>query len=318
MRLDLGPRRYDVRDRALVMGILNRTRDSFHEPGAQFALDALLRRAEQLVGDGADVLDVGGRAAGVGTEDVPADEEAERVAGAITALRARFDVPLSVDTWRPSVAAAAFEAGATVANDMSGFSDPEMLATAAAAGATVVATHIRRAPGVPDPDPRYDDVVAAVRDALRALVDRALGSGIPHERIVVDPGLDLGKTWRQSLRLLAGLEDVARLGRPVLLAASNKIFLGRVLGLGQGERAEATIAACTIGALRGARILRVHDARGARQAADLVAATLGAQDGGSTQVSFVPPPWLELTTSSPAASGKRLSPDGTTSASRPS
>jgi dihydropteroate synthase len=271
-RLSAGAHTWDLSRRALVMGILNRTRDSFFDRGRYFALDALLRRAEQLVRDGADLLDVGARPGGVGVRDVSEAVEIELIGSTIAELRRRFDVPLSVDTWRASVAAAAFAEGAVIGNDMSGFSDPEYLPAAAAVGAAVVATHHRVAPQVPDPDPVYGDVVADVRDALVALAQRAGGTGLPADRVIVDPGLDLGKTWRQSLTLLARFEVFAGLGHPLLLAASNKIFLGRALELDPHERAEASLAACAAGIDRGARIVRVHDARGARQAVELLAA----------------------------------------------
>jgi dihydropteroate synthase len=153
--LRLGPHRFDIRHRALVMGILNRTPDSFFDGGQYFDFDAFLAKAEQLVAEGADFLDVGGVKAGPGPEVTEA-EELERVVPAVEALRARFDVPLSVDTWRASVLRAALDAGAVVANDISGFADPDYLPVAATAGASVVATHIRIGPRVPDPEPVYD------------------------------------------------------------------------------------------------------------------------------------------------------------------
>lgn len=271
-RLCAGPHTWDLTRRAVVMGILNRTRDSFYDRGAHFELDALLRHAERLVGDGADVLDVGARPGGVGVRDVSEPEEVELVASTVAALRARFEVALSVDTWRASVAAAGFAAGAVIGNDMSGFSDPGYLPAAAAAGAAVVATHNRLGPQIADPEPVYGDVVEDVREVLAGLVERAAHAGLPNERVIVDPGLDLGKTWQQSLRLLARLELFSALGHPVMLAASNKIFLGRALGLDTGDRAEASLVACAAGIARGSRIVRVHDARGARQAAELLAA----------------------------------------------
>lgn len=274
--LRLGSRRYDLSTRALVMGVLNRTVDSFFDGGAYYRLDDMLRRADQLVGDGADILDVGARAAGVDTREVSAAEETDLVVSAVEELRRRFDVALSADTWRASTAAAAVEAGAVLANDVSGFSDPDYLPAAAARGAAVVATHIRLPPGVPDPDPVYGDVVSDVAECLRSLGRRAEKAGIPRRRVVVDPGLDLGKTWQQSVRLLAGTETFAGLGYPLLLAPSNKIFLGRLLGLESTERVHATVAACALGIARGARLIRVHDARGARHAADLMAGVLRA------------------------------------------
>jgi dihydropteroate synthase len=274
--LDLAGTRHDLGRRALVMGILNRTSDSFFDGGRHLRLDDLLRAAERLVADGADLLEVGARAGGVGTAPLAVADETDRAAEALEALHARFGVPLSVDTRHAAVAAAALAAGAVVVNDMSGFRDPAMLPLAAARGATVVATHIRLPPGVPDPDPVYDDVVEDVAAELAALVARAEAAGVARERVIVDPGLDLGKTWRQSLRLLDRIDRFTELGRPVLLAASNKVFLGRALDLPVDERGNATVAASTLGVVRGARILRVHDARAGRQVADLLAAVTSA------------------------------------------
>jgi dihydropteroate synthase len=267
----LGDRAFDLTDRALVMGILNRTPDSFYDRGATYALDDLLRRAEVLVDGGADLLDVGGVKAGPGPE-VGEAEELDRVLPALEALHARFDTPLSVDTWRASVATAAYAVGAVVGNDISGFGDPGYLAAAAEAGATVVATHIRLAPRVPDPDPVYDDVVTAVSAFLVDRASRALAAGIAPERILLDAGLDLGKTADQSLTLLRASDRLAGLGHPLLLSASNKTFLGKVLDLEIGERREASLAATALGVSLGCRVVRVHDVAGNRQVCDVLAA----------------------------------------------
>ncbi|HLJ07894.1 MAG TPA: dihydropteroate synthase [Acidimicrobiia bacterium] len=275
MHLVLGERSYDLSTRVLVMGILNRTPDSFYDKGATFGLDALLGRAEQLVGEGADILDVGGVKAGPGPEVTEA-EELDRVVPAIAALTDRFDVPVSVDTFNGSVAEAAYGAGAVMGNDISGFADPRYLPAAAAAGAAVVATHIRVAPRVPDPDPHYDDVVAEVASFLADLARRALDAGIPADKIVLDAGLDLGKTAVQSLDLLRASARLADMGHPLLLSASNKTFLGKVLDLEIDERAEASLSALSLGAALGCRIVRVHDVEAARQACDVVTAILEA------------------------------------------
>ena len=276
MRLALGNRHVDVTSRALVMGILNRTTDSFFDQGRFFALDDFLRLAEQHVADGADLLDVGGVKAGPGPE-VSEQQELERVVPAVEALRERFDVPVSVDTWRAAVAEQAFAAGAVVGNDISGFSDPDYLPAAAAAGATVVATHIRLRPRVADPDPAYPDgVVVAVRDFLVDRAKRAEAAGIPPDRVVIDAGLDLGKTWQQSLELLRASDRLAAIGYPLLLSASNKTFLGKLLGLEVPERREASLSATALGVLRGCRIVRVHDVRGTRRVCDVVTAVLEA------------------------------------------
>jgi dihydropteroate synthase len=268
--LALGDEKVDVTHRPLVMGILNRTPDSFYDRGETFALDALVRRAEALVLDGADLLDIGGVKAGPGP-DVTEDEELERVIPAVEAVRRRVDVPISVDTWRAEVARQAFRAGAVVGNDISGFSDPDYLTVAAAAGATVVATHIRLAPRVADPDPVYGDVVGDVAAVLQGHAARARAAGIAPERIVLDAGLDLGKTAEQSLVLLRASGVLAGLGYPLLLSASNKTFLGVTLDLELRQRGPASLAAAALGTVLGCRVLRVHDAAGTRRVCDTLA-----------------------------------------------
>ncbi len=275
VRLVLGDRSYDLGTRALVMGIVNRTPDSFYDRGATFSLDALLTRATTLVAAGADLIDVGGVKAGPGPE-VTVDEELDRVIPAIEALHARMDVPISVDTWRASVARSAYRAGAVLGNDISGFADPDYLPAAAEAGAAVVATHIRLAPRVRDPEPAYDDVVEVVRTFLADRAARAVAAGIGPDRVILDAGLDLGKTAEQSLTLLRGSAVLAALGHPLLLSASNKTFLGAVLDLDIDRRGEASLAAAAVGVSLGCRIVRVHDVAGTRRVCDSLAAVLEA------------------------------------------
>lgn len=276
MFLDLGPTRFDITHRALVMGILNRTPDSFYDQGAYYAFDDFLRKAEQLVIDGADFLDVGGVKAGPG-EEVSEDEELERVVPAVEALRSRFDLPLSVDTWRASVARECFAAGAVVGNDISGFADPDYLPVCAAAGASVVATHIRLRPRVPDPDPQYDDLIPNVCEFLADRAARARDAGIPRERIMVDAGLDLGKSELQSLELLRGSDALVDLGYPVFLSASNKRFLWTLLDVERGSAGDGTMAAHSLGIALGCRVLRSHDVRNGRRVADTMAAILSSR-----------------------------------------
>lgn len=275
MKLRLGSRGYDLATRCLVVGIVNRTPDSFYDRGETFVLDAALRRAERLVEEGADVLDIGGVKAGPG-EDVSEEEELDRVVPAIEVLHDRFDIPLSVDTWRSSVAEAGFEAGALIGNDISGFADPDYLPVAARAGATVVATHIRLAPRVPDPEPVYDDVVEDVVSYLQGRVKMARDAGVAEDRIVLDAGLDLGKTAQQSLELLRASARIGELGYPVLLSASNKPFLGVVLGLAIQERGDASLATAALGMSLGCRLVRVHDVSGTRRVCDAISAILEA------------------------------------------
>ena len=275
MFLDLGATRFDITYRAIVMGILNRTPDSFYDQGSYFEFNDFLRKAEQLVNDGADFLDVGGVKAGPGDE-VSEQEELDRVVPAIEALRSRFDLPLSVDTWRASVAKSCFEAGACIGNDISGFADPDYLDVCSAAGASVVATHIRLAPRVPDPDPQYDDVVLAVCEFLTDRAERARSAGIPRERIMVDAGLDLGKSEEQSKILLRSSDALTSLGYPVFLSASNKRFLWTLLDVERGSAGDGTMAAHSLGIALGCRILRAHDVRNGRRVADAMASILEA------------------------------------------
>jgi dihydropteroate synthase len=213
--------------------------------------------------------------AGPGPEVTEA-EELDRVIPAIEALHGRVDVPLSIDTWRASVADAAYRAGAVVGNDISGFADPEYLAVAAAARATVVATHIRIGPRIPDPEPEYDDVVASVRSFLEDRAARAAAAGVEADRIVLDAGLDLGKTAAQSLELLRASDVLAGLGYPLLLSASNKTFLGVVLELDIDHRRDASLSAAALGVGLGCRVVRAHDVAGTRQVCDALAAVLEA------------------------------------------
>ncbi len=258
------------------MGILNRTPDSFYDKGATWSFDAFLTRAEALVADGADLLDVGGVKAGPGPE-VGEAEELDRVVPAVEALRARFGTPISVDTWRASVLDAAGAAGAAVGNDISGFADPDYLRVAAKHDLTVVATHIRLAPRVPDPEPVYGDLVGDVEAFLSDRARRAEGVGLRPEQIVVDAGLDLGKTPAQSAVLLRESARLASLGYPLLLSASNKRFFGELLDLDIADRGPESLASVAYGVMYGCRILRVHDVRGTARACRVIEAILAAE-----------------------------------------
>ena len=279
--LRLGSRRYDLTSRCLVMGILNRTPDSFYDQGATFALDLTLRRAEALVNEGADILDVGGVKAGPGPA-VSEEEELERVLPAVEALVARFDVPVSADTWNAHVLAAACAAGAVMGNDISGFADPDYLPTAVRVGVSVVATHIRLAPRVRDPQPRYDHLVGDVAAFLVDRAERARAPGLAVDQIVLDAGLDLGKTAAQSAVLLRESALLAGLGYPLLLSASNKTFLGVLLDLPVDARRAPSLAAAAFGVSRGCRIVRVHDVAGTVRVVRLVERLLEAEAEAET------------------------------------
>ncbi|MGQ0803641.1 MAG: dihydropteroate synthase [Actinomycetota bacterium] len=276
----LGDRVHDLTTRTLVMGILNRTPDSFYDQGATYELDELLGRADTLVAEGADILDVGGVKAGPGPE-VDEAEELDRVVPAVEALRARFDVPVSADTWRASVLAAACAAGAVVGNDISGFADPEYLATAAAHNASVVATHIRLRPRVPDPEPTYRDLVGEVTAFLLERARAAEDAGLAADQIALDAGLDLGKTPAQSALLLRESSVLAGHGYTLLLSASNKRFLGELLGLDIDDRRYASLAAVAYGVAHGCRIVRVHDVAASARVCRMIEAILEVERDGA-------------------------------------
>jgi dihydropteroate synthase len=276
LRYRLGDEVHDLGTRTLVMGILNRTPDSFYDQGATFALDALLRRAEELVTEGADILDVGGVKAGPGPE-VGEAEELDRVIAPIEALHARFDVAISCDTWRAGVLDAACAAGAVVGNDISGFGDPDYLGVAAKHDASVVATHIRLRPRVADPEPRYHDLVADVAAFLVDRADRAITAGLAPEQIALDAGLDLGKTPAQSAVLLRESGRFASLGYTLLLSASNKRYLGELLGLDIDGRRSASLASVAYGVAHGCRIVRVHDVAGSVAVSRMIQALLDVE-----------------------------------------
>jgi dihydropteroate synthase len=281
-RYRLGDVVHDLATRTLVMGILNRTPDSFYDHGATFALDALLHRADELVREGADLLDIGGVKAGPGPE-VDEAEELDRVIPSIEAVHERFDVPISCDTWRASVLDAACTAGAVIGNDISGFADPDYLTVAAKHRASVVATHIRLRPRVPDPDPHYDDLLGEVRTFLLDRAQRAESAGLEPDQIAIDAGLDLGKTPAMSAVLLRESDALAALGYTLLLSASNKRFLGETLGLEIDDRREVSLASVAYGVAHGCRIVRVHDVAGSVQVCRMVEAILAAEDGGERE-----------------------------------
>lgn len=244
------------------MGILNVTPDSFSDGGRWTAVDAAVRRAAEMVEEGAGMIDVGGESTRPGADPVAAAEERARVVPVIEALRRVLPVPLSVDTCKAEVARAALDAGADVVNDVTALRDPAMAAAVSAAGCGVVLMHMRGTPRTMQVDPRYDDVVREVTDELEAALGRAVDAGVDQERVVVDPGIGFAKTTDHNLRLVARLEALGRLGRPVLLGVSRKAFLGKLLGgAPPEERAVATAAACVAGLLHGARVFRVHDVR---------------------------------------------------------
>ena len=252
----------DTSRRVLVMGIVNRTQDSFFDEGRTWELEQAVGAGLRAAEEGADIVDVGGVKFAPGDPLDPA-EEAARVVPVIEQLRRELpgEVLLSVDTFHASVARAALEVGADLINDTTGLSDPRMAEEVARVGASLVLTHSVAEPRRPFPRPRYEDVVEEVRDFLAARLERALEAGIARERIVLDPGPDLNKNTQQTLEVLRDWGEYAALGLPLLAALSRKDFVGESLGLPKEERLAGSLAAAAWTIRLGARVLRVHDVR---------------------------------------------------------
>jgi dihydropteroate synthase len=272
--------------RALVMGIVNVTPDSFSDGGRFVATEAAVAHALDLVREGADLLDVGGESSRPGAEPVPPDEELRRVLPVVRELAVRTTVPLSVDTTKAAVAEACLAAGAHIINDITALQgDPDMAGVVAARQAGVVLMHMRGTPQTMQIDPRYDDVVSEVCRFLQERLHAAAAAGIDTGRVVLDPGIGFGKTSQHNLELLARLAEVRALGRPVLLGVSRKGFMGKLLDRGVVERLAASLAAVCHAVVRGAaQIVRVHDVRETRDAVTLLAAIAGrtASRGGKS------------------------------------
>ena len=250
-----------------LMGIVNVTPDSFSDGGLYRGIDAAVEHALALAADGADVLDVGGESTRPGAEEVSADEERIRVVPVIERLSRRTDVPISIDTTKASVAAAALDAGAEIVNDVSGLTaDGGMIPLCADRAAGVVCMHMRGTPRTMQDDPVYGDVLSEVRDYLAerlAVLERA---GVAREAVVLDPGVGFGKTAGHNVALMNGVPALRSLSRPVLIGHSRKGFLKRLVGREVEERSAGTIGVSVALATLGADWLRVHDVRGVRDA----------------------------------------------------
>ncbi|MCO4768791.1 MAG: dihydropteroate synthase [Deltaproteobacteria bacterium] len=263
------------------MSILNVTPDSFFDGGHHAEVDAAVRRAWEVVDEGADVLDLGGESTRPGAAPVSLDEELRRTVPVVERLvKEDYPLPISIDTSRHTVARRTLEAGAVIVNDVTGGTrEPEILAVAAEHGAAVVLMHMRGTPQTMQGQTDYRDVVSEVSEALRALCDAATAAGIPAERQAVDPGIGFAKTATDSLRLVSEVGHFEQLARPVLLGASRKSFLGRLFGQEGDDRLYGSLAVAAWSALRGAHILRVHDVRATRAVLNVTMA-LSDTEGG--------------------------------------
>jgi dihydropteroate synthase len=255
--------------RPRIMGVLNVTPDSFSDGGQYASLDQALQHAVRMTEEGADLIDVGGESTRPGAAPVSVQEEIDRVAPIIEALRREFALPLSIDTSKSKVAQAAMAAGAAFINDISGLHfDPQMADVAAASGAGLFLMHTRGLPQQMQRDTAYDDLLGEILDYLREAMLKAESAGISAQHLAVDPGIGFGKSAEGNLQILRRLTELRVLGRPILLGTSRKSFLGRIISQPDPAlRLHATLSTVALGVAHGATIFRVHDVRAAKEAA---------------------------------------------------
>ena len=254
-----------------VMGIVNVTPDSFSDVGKDESTEKAVQHALELVQEGADILDIGGESTRPGATPVSLEEELRRVVPVIERLSKTAGVPLSIDTYKPEVMRAAIAAGADIVNDVRALQEPGALAVVAQSNAGVCLMHMQGTPQTMQIDPRYDDVVAEVKAFLNERLESAKAAGIPADRIVLDPGFGFGKRTEHNITLLQELQSIADLGRPLLVGLSRKSVLGQITGGDVYVRLHASLAASVISAMKGARIIRVHDVKATADALKVVA-----------------------------------------------
>jgi len=257
-------RRLPVGERTLIMGIINATPDSFYAGSRRAAEGDAVAAARQMIEEGADILDIGGESTRPGSDPVPLAVELERVLPVISAIREFSDIPISVDTRKAELARKACASGADIINDVSALrDDPEMAAFAAESGMPVVLMHMQGTPKSMQLDPYYKDPVAEVREALLEFAGKAERAGVNRDRIILDPGIGFGKRHSDNLVLLRHVSQLVATGYPVLVGASRKGFIGRVLGSDRPRPTEGRLAGSlavhAYAALSGAHIVRVHD-----------------------------------------------------------
>jgi dihydropteroate synthase len=265
----------DLAERVHIMGILNVTSDSFSDGGLYLRPTAALDHARVMIGDGADIIDVGGQSSRPGSHPIPEEEELKRVVPVIERIHEEWGGPISVDTYRARIAEEAFKAGASIVNDISAMTaEPEIAKVTARFDAACVLMHMQGTPQTMQRDPSYDDLMGEIALFLRSAVDGALAAGVEEDQIVIDPGLGFGKTTEHNLAILRHLPELKVLGRPILVGTSRKSFIGKVLDLPVEDRLEGTLATAAYAVAQGARILRVHEVRPVLRTARMVEACL--------------------------------------------
>jgi dihydropteroate synthase len=263
-----------------LMGIVNVTPDSFSDGGMFLDADAAVAHGERLAREGAAILDVGGESTRPGAEPVSEAVELDRVGPVVQRLAALETARVSIDTSKLAVAEAALDAGAEIVNDVAAFRfAPELAGLVADRGATCCLVHMQGEPRTMQADPRYDDVVAEVREFLEQRLAFAVSEGVPEQNVWLDPGIGFGKTVEHNLELLRRFDEICAIGRPVVVGTSGKGFLGRITGRPADDRLPGTIATNVMALERGGSIFRVHDVRAVGAALAVAAATVGRSGG---------------------------------------
>ena len=247
----------------LVMGILNVTPDSFSDGGQFFSVEAAIEHGQSLINDGADIIDIGGESTRPGADPLSIEDELERVIPVIKSIRKDHnDILISIDTYKSEVAQQAIEAGADIVNDVSGFvMDPKMPTAIANFNAFVIVMHMKGTPTNMQENPSYDDLIVDISSFFLYQINIAKTTGIPTDKIILDPGIGFGKTAAHNFTIIQKLNRFCELGFPIMIGPSRKSFIGTTLDLPPSERIEGTAAAVSAGILNGARIVRVHDVK---------------------------------------------------------
>jgi dihydropteroate synthase len=253
----------DFSKKTYIMGILNVTQDSFSDGGLYFDKSEAIKRAVQMVEDGADIVDIGGESTRPGSEPITIEEELRRTIPVIEVLSKEVNVPISIDTYKSEVVKKALDAGASMVNDISGLRfDPEMSKVVSAYRVPVAIMHIKGRPKDMQQNPVYEALIPEITDYLRDGIRLAIESGVSEDKIIIDPGIGFGKTFNHNLEIINNLHEFTRLEKPILIGLSRKAFIGRILGDAPvTDRLEGTAAAVAISIMNGANIVRVHDVK---------------------------------------------------------
>jgi len=257
-------------DKTHIMGVLNVTPDSFSDGGAYLDPALALERAMTMADEGADIIDIGGESTRPGAKEVSSEEELRRIIPVIEAVAKKVDVPVSVDTYKAKVAKRALESGASIINDISGLRfDPEMADVAASMDCPIIMMHIRGTPADMQLNPVYASLMDEVIDYLKWSIAIAQKAGVDPDKIIVDPGVGFGKSFNDNLYLIKHLDELKVLGKPILVGTSRKSFIGGIIAADPDDRLEGTLATSLFAQTKGANIIRVHDVKEAKRAADV-------------------------------------------------